>query len=159
MSESPSSIEENLIRLGITLPSAPKPVGSYVPSKQVGDLVFVSGVLPFVNGQIHKPGKVGKDLSIAEGVEAARLAVINALAILQQHLGALQHIRQVVRLTGHVACSEGFGAQPQVINGASDLLVEVLGERGRHARLALGAFELPLHAPIELELIVEGKPH
>lgn len=159
MPESPSYIEQNLTRLGIALPPAPQPVGSYVPAKQVGDLVFVSGVLPFVDGQIRNPGKVGKELTIAEGVEAARLALINALAILQGHLGSLHNIRQVVRMTGHVACIEGFREQPQVINGASDLLVEVLGDRGRHARLALGAFELPLHAPIELELIVEARPH
>ncbi len=155
MSESPSSIEQNLTRLGIVLPPAPKPVGSYVPAVQAGDLVFVSGVLPFVNGKIQQPGKVGRELTIEDGAYAARLALLNALAILNHHLGSLQKIRQVVRLTGHVACIEGFGEQPKVINGASDLLVEVFDERGRHARLALGAYELPLQAPIELELIVQ----
>jgi len=149
------TIAENLQRLGVTLPPAPRPVGSYVPACQAGDLVFVSGVLPFQEGKILQPGKVGRDLSIDEGKGNARIAVINALAILQQELGDLSRITRVVRLTGHVASAEGFGDQPAVINGASDFLVEVFGEKGRHARLALGAFELPLHAPIELELIVQ----
>ena len=149
------TIAENLQRLGVTLPPVPRPVGSYVPACQAGDLVFVSGVLPFQEGKILQPGKVGRDLSIDEGKGNARIAVINALAILQQELGDLSRITRVVRLTGHVASAEGFGDQPAVINGASDFLVEVFGEKGRHARLALGAFELPLHAPIELELIVQ----
>ena len=149
------TVVENLQRLGVSLPQAPRPVGSYVPACQAGDLVFVSGVLPFQEGKILQPGKVDRDLSIEEGKANARIAVINALAILQQELGDLSRITRVVRLTGHVASTEGFGDQPAVINGASDFLVEVFGEKGRHARLALGAFELPLHAPIELELIVQ----
>ncbi|MEE9233746.1 MAG: RidA family protein [Nitrospirales bacterium] len=149
------TIYETLTRLGIELPVAPRPVGSYVPACQAGDLVFVSGVLPFQNGKIPQPGKLGRELTVEQGAAAARVAVINALAILQQELADLGRVRQVVRLTGHVACIEGFVEQPTVINGASDLLVEIFGEAGRHARLALGAFELPLHAPIELELIVQ----
>ncbi len=149
------TIAENLQRLGVTLPPAPRPVGSYVPACQAGDLVFVSGVLPFQEGIILQPGKVGRELSIEEGKVNACIAAINALAILQQELGDLSRITRVVRLTGHVASAEGFGDQPAVLNGASDFLVEVFGEKGRHARLALGAFELPLHAPIELELIVQ----
>ncbi len=149
------TIYETLTRLGIELPVAPRPVGSYVPACQAGDLVFVSGVLPFQNGKIPQPGKLGRELTVEQGAAAARIAVINALAILQQELADLGRVRQVVRLTGHVACIEGFVEQPTVINGASDLLVEIFGEAGRHARLALGAFELPLHAPIELELIVQ----
>ena len=149
------TISEKLAQLGVTLPPAPRPVGSYVPACQAGNLVFVSGVLPFQDGKILQPGKLGRDLSIEEGQANARIAIINALAILQQELGDLARVTRVVRLTGHVACAEGFGDQPAVINGASDFLVEVFGEQGRHARLALGAFELPLHAPIELELIVQ----
>ncbi len=149
------TIYETLTHLGIELPVAPRPVGSYVPACQAGDLVFVSGVLPFQNGKIPQPGKLGRELTVEQGAAAARIAVINALAILQQELADLGRVRQVVRLTGHVACIEGFVEQPTVINGASDLLVEIFGEAGRHARLALGAFELPLHAPIELELIVQ----
>ncbi len=149
------TVSENLHRLGVKLPPAPRPVGSYVPACQAGDLVFVSGVLPFQEGKILQPGKVGRELSIEEGAANARIAVINALAILQQELGDLSRITRIVRLTGHVASAEGFVDQPAVINGPSDFLVEVFGEQGRHARLALGAFELPLHAPIELELIVQ----
>jgi enamine deaminase RidA (YjgF/YER057c/UK114 family) len=126
-----------------------------VPACQAGDLVFVSGVLPFQEGKILQPGKVGRDLTVEQGNANARIAIINALAILQQELGDLSRVTRVVRLTGHVASAEGFVDQPAVINGASDFLVEVFGEKGRHARLALGAFELPLHAPIELELIVQ----
>ncbi len=149
------TISENLQRLGVQLPQAPRPVGSYVPACQAGDLVFVSGVLPFQEGKILQPGKVGRELSVEQGSANARIAIINALAILQQELGDLSRIKRIVRLTGHVASAEGFVNQPAVINGASDFLVEVFGEKGRHARLALGAFELPLHAPIELELIVQ----
>jgi enamine deaminase RidA (YjgF/YER057c/UK114 family) len=148
-------IHETLIRLGLELPVAPRPVGSYVPARQAGDLIFVSGVLPFRNGKIEQTGKLGRELTVKEGAAAAQLAVLNGLAILQQILGDFSHLKQVVRLTGHVASVEGFVEQPAVINGASDLLVELFGDAGRHARLALGAFELPLHAPIELELIVQ----
>ena len=149
------TILEKLQRLGVELPQAPRPVGSYVPACQAGDLIFVSGVLPFQEGKILQPGKVGRDLTVEQGAANARVAVINALAILQQKVGDLSRIMRIVRMTGHVASAEGFGDQPAVINGASDFLVEVFGDRGRHARLALGAFELPLHAPIELELIVQ----
>ncbi len=149
------TVSENLERLEVQLPVAPRPVGSYVPACQAGDLVFVSGVLPFVEGKILQPGKVGRELTVEQGAENSRIAIINALAILQQEIGDLSRIFRIVRLTGHVASAEGFVNQPAVINGASDFLVEIFGEKGRHARLALGAFELPLRAPIELELIVQ----
>lgn len=149
------SVHDALIRLGLELPAAPRPVGSYVPACRAGDLVFVSGVLPFRNGKIEHTGKLGKELTVKEGAAAAQLAALNGLAILEEILGDFSRLKQVVRLTGHVASAEGFVDQPAVINGASDLLVELLGDAGRHARLALGAFELPLHAPIELELIVQ----
>jgi enamine deaminase RidA (YjgF/YER057c/UK114 family) len=148
-------IQESLTRLGLALPAAPCPVGSYVPARQAGDLIFVSGVLPFRDGIIAQPGKLGRELTVEEGVAAAQIAMLNGLAILQEMMGDLACLKQVVRLTGHVASAEGFVNQPAVINGASDLLVNLFGDAGRHARLALGAFELPLHAPIELELIVQ----
>lgn len=151
-------VHESLSRLGLKLPSAPCPVGSYVPARQAGDLIFVSGVLPFRDGLIVHPGKLGRELTVEEGAAAAQLAMLNGLAILQEMMGEFACLKQVVRLTGHVASVEGFVDQPAVINGASDLLVKLFGDAGRHARLALGAFELPLHAPIELELIVQVSP-
>lgn len=151
-------IHETLSRLGLTLPGAPCPVGSYVPARQAGDLIFVSGVLPFRDGKIEQPGKLGRELTVKEGAAAAQLAMLNGLAILQEMMGDFSCLKQVVRLTGHVTSVEGFVDQPAVINGASDLLVKLFGDAGRHARLALGAFELPLHAPIELELIVQVFP-
>jgi enamine deaminase RidA (YjgF/YER057c/UK114 family) len=149
------AIDERLAQLGVTLPAAPRPVGSYVPAKQAGDLVFVSGVLPFKDGKVQKPGKLGGVLTVADGADAARLALLNALAIVQQEVGSLDRVKSIVRMVGHVASAEGFVNQPAVLNGASDLLVEIFGEAGRHARLALGAAELPLHAAVELELIVQ----
>ncbi len=149
------TIEERLIQLGIILPDAPKPVATYVPACLAGDLLFVSGVLPVQNGKVAMTGKLGQELRVEQGYEAARIAVLNALAIVQQELGTLDRVKQVVRMTGHVASALGFSEQPAVINGASDFLVKVFGEKGRHARLALGAAELPLQAPIELELIFQ----
>lgn len=149
------SVLETLTRMGVTLPSPPKPVATYIPACQAGDLLFVSGVLPFRDGRVSVTGKLGDTLSVDQGYEAARLALLNALAIIQEELGSFERVKKIVRLVGHVASAPGFAEQPAVINGASDLLVELFEERGRHARLALGAAELPLHAPIELELIVQ----
>ncbi len=130
-------------------------MATYVPACQVGDLLFVSGVLPFENGKLVMTGKLGEELSIQDGYQATYIALLNALSIIQQSLHSLDRVKQFVRLTGHVASASGFSEQPAVVNGASDFLVKVFGEKGRHARLALGAAELPLHAPIELELIVQ----
>ena len=149
------TIADKLHELGLTLPPAPSPVASYIPACQAGDLLFISGVLPFQDGKVMFAGKLGSDVSIQQGTEAAHLALLNGLAIIQQELGTLDRVKRIVRMTGHVASAKGFGEQPKVVNGASDLLVQIFGEQGRHARLALGAAELPLHAPIELELIVQ----
>lgn len=149
------SCEERLREMGVELPTAPKPVANYVPAVRSGRLLFLSGVLPMKNGRLSYTGKLGRDLTVEQGVEAARLALLNALAILKSELGDLDRIGQVVRMTGHVASAEGFIQQPAVVNGASDLLVAAFGEAGRHARVAVGAAELPLNAPVELELIVE----
>lgn len=148
------SVTDTLTRLGLVLPSAPKPLATYIPACRAGDLLFVSGVLPLQDGKLSMTGKLGQDLTIEEGYQAARLALLNALAIIQHELGSFDRVTRIVRLTGHVASASGFSEQPAVVNGASDLLVELFGESGRHARLALGAAELPLHAPVELELIV-----
>lgn len=147
------SIEARATELGLEFPTPPKPLASYIPAVQVGELLFLSGVLPLRNGQLLVTGKIGRDLTVDQGTEAARLAVLNALAIARSELGTLDRIKRVVRMVGHVASGEGFVQQPAVINGASDLLVELFGEAGRHARVAVGAAELPLNSPVELELI------
>jgi len=151
------SFEARLAELKITLPPAPKPVATYVPAVRAGDLLFLSGTGPFKDGVIAFAGKLGKDLTVEQGYEAARLTLLNALAMVRQELGTLDRVTRVVRLTGHVASAEGFTQQPAVINGASDLLVQIFGDAGRHARLALGAAELPLNMAIELELILQIK--
>jgi enamine deaminase RidA (YjgF/YER057c/UK114 family) len=149
------SFEAKLAELGLTLPQAPKPVATYIPAVRSGDLLFLSGTGPFKDGAIVYAGKLGKDLTVEQGYEAARLTLLNALAMVRQELGTLDRVTRVVRLTGHVASAEGFIQQPAVLNGASDLLVQIFGDVGRHARLALGAAELPLNMAIELELILQ----
>jgi enamine deaminase RidA (YjgF/YER057c/UK114 family) len=146
--------EERLIALGLTLPPPPTPVASYVPAVRSGDLLFLSGILPMKDGTPAWTGKLGRELTVEQGAEAARLACLNALAVVKAELGSLDAVARIVRLGGHVASAEGFTQQPAVVNGASDLLVTIFGDAGRHARLALGAAELPLGAAIELELIV-----
>ena len=149
------SIDATLKVLGIELPPAPKPVASYVPAVLAGDLLYLSGMLPFRDGQVVITGKLGQEVTVERGAEAARLALLNALAVVKQELGSLDRVQRIVRVVGHVASASGFVQQPAVINGASDLLVQVFGEAGRHARVALGAAELPLHAAIELELLIQ----
>ncbi|MEP7151120.1 MAG: RidA family protein [Nitrospira sp.] len=151
------SIDAKLDTLGIELPAPPKPVASYVPAVLVGDLLYLSGMLPFRDGQVVITGKLGDGVTVARGAEAARLALLNALAVVKHELGSLDRVQRIVRMVGHVASAAGFAQQPAVINGASDLLVQIFGESGRHARVALGAAELPLHAAIELELLVQVK--
>src|SRR5215475_14137355 len=147
------SYEAKLKALGLELPPPPEPIATYVPAVRAGDLLFLSGVLPMRNGQLAFSGKLGKDLTVEEGMEAAKLCLLNSLAIAKQELGSLDRISRVIKLVGHVASAEGFVQQPQVLNGASDLLVEIFGEAGRHARAAVGAAELPRGAPVEIEVI------
>ncbi|WP_455378565.1 RidA family protein [Petrachloros mirabilis] len=146
--------EAKLKELGIELPQAPKPVATYIPAVRVGDLLFLSGVLPMQNGELAFTGKLGRELNVPQGMEAAKVALLNALAIAKQELGSLDRITRVVKVVGHVASAEGFTDQPQVLNGASDLLVSIFGETGRHARVAVGAAELPRRAAVEIELIL-----
>ncbi len=146
--------EEKIKTLGLELPEPPKPVATYVPAVRTGNLLFLSGVLPMSNGKLAFVGKLGRELSLTEGAEAAKLAILNALAIAKQELGSLDRITRVVKVVGHVASAEGFTDQPQVLNGASDLLVAIFGEAGRHARVATGAAELPRRAAVEIEVIL-----
>ena len=152
------SFEQRVISLGLTLPAPPQPVATYVPSVRVGDLLFISGVVPSRDGQVVFQGKVGRELSREEGYEAAKVSLLNALANVRQAAGSLDRVQRIVKMTGYVASHEGFREQPYVINGASDLLVEIFGEAGRHARAAVGVAELPMGVPVELELIVQLFP-
>lgn len=147
--------EARLKELGYTLPSPPKPVASYVPFVRTGNLLFISGQVPMKDGKPAYTGKVGDQLDVETAQEAARLCVINALSIARSALSDLSRVKHVVRAVGHVAAADGFTDVHVVTNGASDLLVEVFGDAGRHSRLALGAAELPLNVPFELDLILE----
>jgi len=149
------SYELKLKELGLTLPAPPKPVATYIPAVRSGDLLFLSGVLPSRDGQLILTGKLGAGLSVEQGMEAAKVAVLNALAIVKSETGSLDRVKRIVKMVGHIASAPGFTEQPQVLNGASDLLVAIFGEAGRHARVAVGAAELPRHAPVEIELIVQ----
>lgn len=149
------SIADRLRELNITLPAPPKPVAAYVPAVRSGNLLFISGQLPSEDGRVKYTGKVPADVTQDDAYAAARLAAINALAVAQGEIGSLDRVTRVVRITGHVASSPGFTGQSAVINGASELLAEVFGERGRHSRAALGAAELPLGASVEVEMILE----
>ena len=148
-------IEDKLASLGITLPSPPAPAGSYVPVVVSHNFAFVAGQIPSEGGQVKFRGKVGRNLSIEAGQQAARLCTINALAQLKSALGSLDRVKRVIKVTGFVSCDPSFADQPKVVNGASDLLVEVFGENGKHARSAVGVSSLPLDSAVEVEFIVE----
>ena len=152
-------VEERLREMGLELPAQPRPVANYVPAVQTGNLVFVSGHGPRRDGANAYTGKVGRDLTTQQGYEAARLVMLNCLSSLKGVIGDLDRVQRIVKLLGMVNCTEDFREQPQVINGASDLLVELFGDRGRHARSAVGMQSLPGSADgsiaVEIEMIVE----
>lgn len=147
--------EARLTELGIELPAANPPVASYVPAVVTGSLVFVSGQVPLEAGTPMWTGHVGAEISLEEGAQAARRCGLQALAVLRAELGSLDRVRRIVKVTAWVASAPGFTDQPKVANGASDLLQEVFGEAGRHARAAVAAPELPLGVPVEVELVAE----
>lgn len=147
-----TSADDNLNRLGITLPDAPAPAANYVPYVVAGNMVYVSGQLPLVDGKLTVTGHVGKNVSTEEAAAQARLCAINLLAQLKAACGGeLSRVKQVVKLGGFVACTDDFTDQPEVINGASDLMVEVFGDAGRHARFAVGSNTLPRGTCVEVE--------
>jgi enamine deaminase RidA (YjgF/YER057c/UK114 family) len=148
-------ISARLNDLGITIPQVAKPVASYVPAMTTGNLLYTAGQLPFVDGTLAKTGKVGAEVTASEAAELARICVLNALAAAQSVLGTLDSITRVVKVNGFVASSPDFIGQPQVLNGASELLAEIFGDKGLHARAAVGVAVLPLDAPVEVELILE----
>ena len=147
--------EERLAELGIKLPEAPAAVANYLPCIQTGNLVFTAGQLPFIDGEILHPGKVGDPVSVEQGAEAARVAVINGLAQIKSLVGDLSQVTRVVRIEGFVQSAVGFQQQSSVMNGASDFVVEVFGEAGKHTRTAIGVSELPLNAACQISLFVE----
>jgi enamine deaminase RidA (YjgF/YER057c/UK114 family) len=143
-----------LAELGLTLPQVVPPLAAYVPAVQSGSYVYVSGQLPMVDGKLPYVGKVGADVTVEQGAELARICALNALAAIDSLVG-LGRIVKIVKVTGFVASADGFTGQPAVVNGASELFGDVLGELGRHARSAVGVSGLPLGAPVEVEVIAE----
>jgi enamine deaminase RidA (YjgF/YER057c/UK114 family) len=148
-------IEDRIKSLGLELPEAPKPVANYVSAVRTGNYVFTSGQIPVVKGELKAKGKVGGEITVEEGYECAKIAALNCLAAVKALIADLDRVNRIVRVTGFVNSALGFTEQPKVLNGASDLLVEIFGERGKHSRLAIGAGELPRGAPVEVEMVVE----
>jgi len=150
-------IEDKLNELGIVIPEISKPLAAYVPGQIAGEFIYVSGQLPIKAGEIIYFGRVGEDLTVAEGQEAARLSVINCLAVMKSYLKEWSNLLQIVKITGYVQCGPKFYDQAKVLNGASELLEQIFGEQGRHVRAAVGVNALPLNAACEVELIAQIK--
>jgi enamine deaminase RidA (YjgF/YER057c/UK114 family) len=155
--ENVATPDQKLAQLGIVLPSAASPIANYVPYVRTGNLLFISGQLPLQGGNIQPQhaGKLGREVTLEAGKEAARIAAINVLAQIHAALGSLDRVGRVVRLGGFINAAPGFTALAMCMNGASDFMVEVFGEKGRHARTTVGVAELPLDAAIEIEAVIE----
>lgn len=151
------SPEATLRTLGLELPDPPKALASYVPVQQVGELLYTSGVVPTWNGEIQIRGVVGADIDVKDAARAAEICALNIMSLVRQHAGSLDQVEQFVQLSGFVRSAAGFTDQPKVLNGASDLIFKVFGERGRHTRQALGTNELPLGVPVEISAIIRLK--
>jgi enamine deaminase RidA (YjgF/YER057c/UK114 family) len=149
--------EDKLKELGIELPPAPEALGSYVPARRTGNLLFLSGILPLVDGMLLRSGKVGAELTLDDARREGLKVVINAFSILKLNVGDLSKVAGCVKVTGFVASAPGFNEQHKVLNSVSDIVAQVFGEPGRHARAAVGVSELPLDAPLEVEFIFELK--
>lgn len=150
-------IEKKLEEMGIVLPEAPEPIANYVSVKREGQMLYFSGAGPIKDGKAVMQGKLGKELTVEEGYEAAKMAAINLIAAMKRELGDLDQVDQILKLFGLVASADDFYQQPAVVNGASDLFAEVFGDRGKHARSAMGTNVLPLNLPLEIEIIVKIK--
>jgi enamine deaminase RidA (YjgF/YER057c/UK114 family) len=151
----PMEVEARLSDLGLTLPQPPQPVGSYLLAQQVGELLFLSGTTCYVDGTLLYKGRVGAELTVEEGYMAARQTMLNLLSVIKATLGDLDRVEKVVKLNGYVNSAPDFDRQPAVINGASELLEQIFGERGRHARTSIGVSDLPGHIPVEIEMVVQ----
>lgn len=148
-------IEEKLKSLGVTLPVPPKPAGSYIPVISTGKYLFVSGQIPMKDGKVIHTGKVPVEKTIDEAIESAKLCAINLLAQIKAEIGNLDKISKIIKVSGFVNCTEDFSEHPKIINGASDFLFEVFGEKGKHSRIAVGVSSLPLNSTTEIDMIVE----
>lgn len=146
-------IEETLKSLGIELPAVARPLAAYVPAVVAGKWVYISGQLPFRQGKLEKTGKAGKELTLEEAYAEARQCAINCVAALKSVAGDLDNVERIVKVTGFVASAPGFNDQPKVVNGASEVIGQIFGEAGKHARAAVGVAELPMNTPVEVELI------
>ncbi|MBI1951262.1 MAG: RidA family protein [Acidobacteria bacterium] len=151
----PGEVDKSLEALGFRLPEVGKPLGNYVQSVRTGNLLFISGKLPKENGRLKYPGKIGREVTVEEGKEAARLAALSVLATAKQAVEDLDRIKRVVQIVGHVAVAPGFLDAFDVLEGASEVFVKIYGERGKHTRLCLGISELPQNACLELQAILE----
>lgn len=149
------AVATKILQMGLTLPSPPKPVAAYIPCRQAGNLLFIAGQIPMKDGTLIAKGSVPGQVPVEKALECARQCVLNGLAVIKSEIGTLDRVKQFVRL-GVFVCSEaGFYEQPKVANGASELVVELFGEKGKHARAAVGSVALPLGAPVEVEFVVE----
>ncbi|MFO7942321.1 MAG: RidA family protein [Bacillota bacterium] len=149
------SPEEKLENLGYSIPEVPAPLAAYVPGVVTGNYLYTSGQLPTVAGELEHVGRLGAELTLEEGYGAARLSCLNCLGVIKSHLGDLSRVRRIVKVTGYVASTADFTDHPAVVNGTSELLGEVFGDKGAHARAAVGVAALPKGAPVEIEMIVE----
>lgn len=152
-----SKVEERIRELGFELPNAPKPVASYVPITRTGNLLFISGQGATQNGKAVMTGHIGAELSIQDGYKAAQICAINALSVLRDEIGDLDKVNKIVKVLGFINSAPGFDKQPLVLNGFSDFIENVYGEKGKHARSAISSNELPFGTPVEVEMIVEIK--
>jgi len=149
--------EQKLKDLGIEIPEAPKPLAAYIPGIKTGQIIYTSGQLPFKNGKLLSEGKLGKNITLEEGAKAAEQSAINCLGVIKSICGSLDNIEQIIKLTVFVNSTEDFTAQPAVANGASELMVKIFGEAGKHARSAVGVSQLPINAPVEIEIMAKIK--
>ncbi|MEY1593343.1 RidA family protein [Burkholderia sp. Bmkn7] len=152
------TVEQKLAELGLALPEPPNPLGSYTAVSEAGNLLFVSGQLPLVNGKVAYSGRVGEQLSVDDGKHAARLAALNVLAQIRRYLGGFERLRKIARVEGHVSSADGFFGQPAVIDGASDLFAAVLGDKAGHARSVFSLRQLPADAAVALVVIAAIDP-
>jgi enamine deaminase RidA (YjgF/YER057c/UK114 family) len=150
-------VEERLKSLGMVLPEVPEPLAAYVPAKKIGQVIFTAGQLPLLKGELICKGLLGQDVDVEQAYQAARICTLNALAAIKGVVKDLDQLVQVVRVVGYVASTSTFTQQPAIVNGASELLLEIFGEVGKHARSAVGVASLPLDASVEIELTVEVK--